>query len=97
VRRALAPGGQVIISECVRPFPGQTLYPEFVFNLMGTFRAPRLHPDYRPNGGFLMTEQWTHALEVAGFHDVRVLPDIGRIRDVLPTFYAAAIGARRGA
>jgi hypothetical protein len=68
-----------------------------VFNLMGTFRAPRLHPDYRPNGGFLMTEQWTHALEVAGFHDVRVLPDIGRIRDVLPTFYAAAIGARRGA
>jgi SAM-dependent methyltransferase len=96
VRRALEPGGQLIVSECVRPFPGQTLYPEFVFNLMATFRAPRLHPDYRPNGGFLTVGQWTSALEAAGFEDVRVLPDIARIRDELPTFYAAALGARRG-
>lgn len=95
VRRALEPGGQVIISECVRPFAGQTLYPEFVFNLLGTFRAPRLHPEYRPNGGFLMVEQWSRALERAGFRDVRVLPDIGRIRGVFPAFYAAAIGATR--
>ncbi|HMH49607.1 MAG TPA: class I SAM-dependent methyltransferase [Candidatus Acidoferrum sp.] len=97
VRQALAPGGQLIISECVRPFPGQTLYPEFVFNLMATFRAPRLHPDYRPNGGFLTIGQWTSALEAAGFGDVRVLPDIASIRNDLPTFYAAALGATRGA
>src|SRR5262249_53809318 len=76
VRRALEPNGQLIVSECVRPFPGQTLYPEFVFNLMATFRAPRLHPEYRPNGGFLTIDQWTRALERAGFVDVRVLPDI---------------------
>ena len=97
VQRALEPGGQLIISECVRPFPGQTLYPEFVFNLMATFRAPKLHPDHRPNGGFLTTAQWTSALEAAGFADVRVLPDVVRIRDVFPTFYAAAIGATRAA
>ncbi len=97
VRRALEPGGQLIVSECVRPFPGQTLYPEFVFNLMATFRAPRLHPDYRPNGGSLTVGQWTSALEAAGFEDVRVLPDIAGIRDELPTFYSAALGARRGA
>ena len=97
VRRALEPGGQLIVSECVRPFPGQTLYPEFVFNLMRTFRAPRLHPRFRPNGGFLMTEQWTSALEAAGFRNVRLLPDIGRIREVFPTFYAGASGAARGA
>ena len=96
VRRALVPGGQVIISECVRPFAGQTLYPEFVFNLMATFRTPRLHPDYRPNGGFLMAEQWTLALEREGFRDVRVLPDVARIRDVFRAFYAAAVGATRG-
>ena len=96
VRRVLEPGGQLIISECVRPFPGQTLYPEFVFNLMATFRAPKLHPEYRPNGGFLTTGQWASALEAAGFVDVRVLPDIASIRDVFPTFYAAAIGATRG-
>jgi SAM-dependent methyltransferase len=93
VRRALEPGGQLIVSECVRVFPGQAMYPEFVFNLMGTFRAPRLHPDYRPNGGFLTVEQWSGALEAAGFRDVRVLPDIARIREVFPTFYVAAVGA----
>ena len=97
MRRALEPDGQLIISECVRPFPGQTLYPEFVFNLMATFRAPKLHPDYRPNGGFLTTGQWASALEAAGFVDVRVLPDVAGIRDVFPTFYAAAIGATRAA
>jgi SAM-dependent methyltransferase len=97
IRRVLEPGGQLIASECIRPFPGQTLYPEFVFNLMRTFRAPRLHARLRPNGGFLMAEQWTSALEAAGFRDVRLLPDIGRIRDVFPAFYSAASGATRGA
>jgi SAM-dependent methyltransferase len=97
VRRVLEPEGQLIVSECARPFPGQTLYPEFVFNLLATFRAPKLHPPHRPNGGFLMAEQWIAALAAAGFRDVRVLPEVGRIRDVFPNFYAAAIGATRGA
>jgi SAM-dependent methyltransferase len=93
IRRALRPGGQLIICECVRPFPGQTVYPEFVFNLMERFRAPRLHPEYRPNGGFLTPEQWTTALHATGFTDVRTFPDIGRIRDAVRDFDVAAIGA----
>jgi SAM-dependent methyltransferase len=95
VRRALRPGGQLIVSECVRPRPGQTLYPEFVFNMLSTFRAPRLHPVYRPNGGFLTPEQWRAALEEAGFVDVRMLPDIVAIRDVMPNFSLAAIAGTR--
>ena len=75
--------------------PAETLYPEFIFNLLQTFRSPRLHPAYRPNGGFLTPEQWTSALEAAGFRSVRLLPDIIRIRDEFPGFYAAAIGATR--
>jgi hypothetical protein len=74
-----------------------TLYPEFVFNLLETFRSPRLHPSYRPNGGFLTPEQWTEALEAAGFRDVRLLPDIMRIREEFPGFCVAAIGATRPA
>ncbi len=93
IRRALTPGGQLIISECVRPRPGQTVYPEFVFNLMETFRAPQLHAEYRPNGGFLTPEQWSAALDAAGFTDVRTFPDIARIRDVVREFDVAAIGA----
>jgi SAM-dependent methyltransferase len=95
VRRALEPGGQLVVSEGVRPLAGQTMYPEFIFNLLETFRAPRLHPVYRPNGGFLTIEQWRAAFEATGFQDVRAMPDIARIRDVFPTFYAAALAATR--
>jgi SAM-dependent methyltransferase len=95
VYRALEPGGAIILSEGIRPWAGRTVYPEFVFNLLETFRSPRLHPGYRPNGGFLTPDQWTSALEAAGFVDVRVLPDIARVREVHSTFYVAAIGADR--
>ena len=95
VYRVLEPGGQLVVSECVRPWPADTLYPEFVFNLLETFRSPRLHPAYRPNGGFLTPEQWTEALQAAGLCDVRVLPDIRQIREDFPGFYVAAIGATR--
>ena len=97
VHRVLEPGGQLIVSECVRPWRADTLYPEFVFNLLETFRSPRLHPAYRPNGGFLTAEQWTAALEAVAFSDVRVLPDIRRIRKDFPGFYVAAIAATRPA
>jgi SAM-dependent methyltransferase len=93
--RSLAPGGRLVVSECIRPFPGQAVYTEFIFNLMEAFRAPCLHPDWRPNGGFLTPEQWARGLESAGFVDVRFLPDIQRIRRRFPSFYVAAIGATR--
>jgi SAM-dependent methyltransferase len=95
IRRTLAPGGQLVASECVRPWAADTLYPEFIFNLLQTFRAPRLHPGYRPNGGFLTPEQWTDALLADGFREVRLLPDVTRIRDEFSGFHVAAIGATR--
>jgi SAM-dependent methyltransferase len=95
VREALAPGGRIIVSECMRPRAGQPVYPEFIFNLMGAFRAPLLRPPHRPNGGFLTPEQWTGILESAGFVDVQLLPDLIRIREEFPGFYVGAIGATR--
>ena len=95
IHRALAPRGQLIFSECIRPRPGDTPYPEFVFNLLETFRAPRLHARYRPHGGFLTPEQWNDALVTEGFTDVKVMPDIDRVREVVPSFYVACFGATR--
>jgi len=95
IQRTLRPGGQLIVSECVRPAAGHTLYPEFVFNLLETFRAPRLHPGYRPNGGFLTPAQWTDAVDAAGFVNIRLLPDLAAIGKVFPTFYVGALGATR--
>jgi SAM-dependent methyltransferase len=97
VRRTLEPGGQLILSECVRPRPRQPIYTEFIFNLTETFRSPRLHPVYRPYGGFLTPEQWRAAIEAAGFTDVRFLPDIALVREQVPDFLVAAIGATRPA
>jgi SAM-dependent methyltransferase len=95
ILRALAPGGRLVAGECLRPLPGQTVYAEFIFNLMEAFRAPRLHPCWRPNGGFLTPEQWAMALEAAGFVDIRFLPDVREIREVFPPFSVGAIGAAR--
>jgi SAM-dependent methyltransferase len=95
ILRTLQPGGRLIVSECVRPHAGQTIYAEFIFNLMETFRAPVLHPTYRPNGGFLTPEQWTAALRAAGFTDVQFLPNIARVREAIPAFSVAAISATR--
>ena len=97
VLRALEPGGRLILSECVRSHARQPIESEFVFNLTETFRSPRLHPHYRPSGGFLTPAQWTGALEAAGFLDIRFLPDIVRVHDLAPRFIAAAIAASRPA
>jgi len=95
LKKALAPGGTLVMSECVRPFAGKPTHLEFVFNLLGSFRDPVLVPGWRPNGGFLSPEQWSAALEANGFADVRVFPDIASIRDSYPGIAVAAIVARR--
>jgi len=95
VRRALAPEGALVLSECIRPFPGRPVYLEFLFNLLEAFRSPRLVDPWRPHGGFLTTEHWVAALEACGFRSVRIEPDISRIREVRPAFVVAAITALR--
>jgi SAM-dependent methyltransferase len=94
---ALAPGGKLVVSECIRTAPAQAIYIEFIFNLMETFRSPVLHARYRPNGGFLAPEEWQGAMEAAGFVDIRMLPDIPRLRTRFPHFQVGAIGATRPA
>jgi SAM-dependent methyltransferase len=95
VRAALAPGGALVISECVRPFAGRPVYVELAFNLLASFRDPLLVPGWRPNGGFLTPEQWTQALAASGFRDVQIYPDIAAIRETFPQFVVAAVTARR--
>jgi SAM-dependent methyltransferase len=95
--QALTPGGRLVISECIRTTSAHVIYVEFIFNLMETFRSPVLNPSYRPNGGFLTPEQWQGALEAAGFVDVRMYPDIRRLRADFPDFCVGAVSARRPA
>lgn len=95
IRAALAPGGALVLAECVRPFAGQPVYVELAFNLLAAFRDPLLVPGWRPNGGFLTPEQWTQALAANGFRDATIYPDVAAIREAFPQFVVAAISARR--
>jgi SAM-dependent methyltransferase len=95
VRKTLRTGGRLVIAECVRPQPRATVYAEFIFNLMETFRSPRLDPVYRPDGGFLTPEQWQAAVGAAGFQEIRFLPDIRKVLGQVPEFVVAALGATR--
>ena len=95
IRRALASGGTLVLSECIRPFPNRPVHIEFLFNLLESFRAPRLVDPWRPTGGFLTPEQWTAALEACGFTEVAIRPDVARIREVNPAFVVASVVARR--
>jgi SAM-dependent methyltransferase len=92
---ALRPGGVLVMAECIRPTAGETVHAEFVFNLLESFRSPRLDPAYRPTGGFLTPAHWRAAIETSGFRDVRFLPDIERVHTAFPQFLVAAVGATR--
>jgi len=93
--RALEPGGQLIVSECVRMLPGQSLSAEFIFNLMATFRSRASTSPGQPPAGFLLPGQWKAAMESAGFVDVRFLPDVSTFAERFPLFHVAAIGGTR--
>ena len=95
VRAALAPGGALVIAECMRPFTGRPVYVELPFNLLASFRDPVLVPEWRPNGGFLTPEAWRRALAANGFTGVAVYPDIAALREAFPQFVVAAVTARR--
>jgi SAM-dependent methyltransferase len=95
IHSSLAPGGVLVAGECIRPFDGQPLPPEFIFNLLDSFRNPKLDPRWRPQGGFLTPEQWSTVCCRAGFDEVALVPDIRVIRDVYPDFVVAAVVARK--
>ena len=90
-RDALASDGSLIISECVRPYPNQPMYPELVFQILDSFTDVEIDPEFRPNPGFLTADQWRHAFKRAGFQHIEVKPELDAIREIYPHFFTGAI------
>ena len=90
-RSALANDGWLVIGECLRPYPNQPIYPELMFQILESFTDVDLDPELRPNPGFLTPEQWRNAFRRAGFENVKVAPEIARIRELYPHFFTGAI------
>jgi SAM-dependent methyltransferase len=95
IREALAPGGTAVFSECVRPFDGQPIYVEFVFNFLENFTGVATDSATRPTHGFLTPGNWRAALSAAGFTNIQILPDVGRLAQHYDSFFVAAVSARR--
>lgn len=75
IRGALAPGGTLVMVECVRPAPGVPIYVDYPFQLLDEFfRIEDAGPD-RPHGGFLTVNDWRQLLTRAGLEVVAMLPD----------------------
>lgn len=95
-REALAPGGALVVSECVRPLGNdQPIYVELVFDLLESFTRVTLDPVARPTHGFLTPAAWRESLRRAGFVDVTFLPDAEELAKSYPSFFASAVTARK--
>lgn len=90
----LAPGGRLIVGECLKPDLDHPIYIEFLFNFLHAFTDVELHPDWRPRHGFLTPECWVKALEAAGFTDVQEFPPTRKLMDHFPGFNVGAFSAR---
>lgn len=93
---ALAPGGLLVLSECVKPGnPFRPIYVDFIFEFLSSFSNVRTHPIRRPASGFLSPAAWRESLAAAGFADVEVTPDVESLAADYPDFFVAAVSARR--
>jgi SAM-dependent methyltransferase len=97
IRAALRPGGRAVFSECVRPFPEQPIYVEFVFNFLENFTGVVTDARTRPNHGFLTPANWRDALRAAGFESPEILPDVEELARHYDAFFVAAVSARKPA
>ena len=91
----LRPGGVAVFSECVRPFEGQPIYVEFVFNFLENFTGVATDPATRPNHGFLTPNNWRRSLAAAGFEKPEILPDVETLARHYDAFFVAAVSARK--
>lgn len=93
LRCHLAPGGRLVLGECLKPDLARPIYLEFFFQFMAGFTDVDIDPVLRPAYGFLTPEVWHRILAAAGFQDIQTIPDVRRIMDRFPAFYAGAFSA----
>jgi SAM-dependent methyltransferase len=94
-RRALKPGGTVVVSECLRPTKSaRPIYVELVFDFLESFTHVKTDPVLRPTHGFLTPAAWRASFAEAGFSSVTVLPDVDALAENYPDFFVGAVIAR---
>ena len=95
-REALRPGGMVVLAERIRRHPCLMAPREIALNLSIYHRtAAKRNSDYRPMHCYLTPANWERVLDLAGFSDFVVCPDLERLDKEFPQQYASVVMAEK--
>jgi SAM-dependent methyltransferase len=95
IERALAPGGTLVMVECVRPGPGVPIYVDYPFQLLDEFFRIEDAGPARPHGGFLTVKDWRGLLERARLEVVAMLPDHDEIANWYDCYHLVGLAAAK--
>jgi SAM-dependent methyltransferase len=89
---ALTKRGKVVFAERVR-LRGTEMAPrELTLNLSTYHRTAAIrNPEYRPMHCYLTPSGWLRVLELAGFRQSQLLPEMEALTDMFPNQYAAVV------
>jgi SAM-dependent methyltransferase len=93
-RESLNAAGVLVMGECLHTEAHKPVFPEFIFQLLESFRTVRTDAGFRPSAGFLTADQWRRAMAHAGFRAPQIEPDVERICEFCPNFLAGAVCAQ---
>jgi SAM-dependent methyltransferase len=93
LRGHLAPGGRLVLGECLKADLARPIYLEFAFQFMSGFTDVLLDAELRPTCGFLTPEAWVKALRAAGYREVMEMPKVRAIMDRWEFFNVGAFSA----
>ena len=91
LRAHLAPGGCLVVGECLKPRIDRPVFTEYFFQFMRGYTEVNLDPVLRPIHGFLTADAWEANLRAAGFTRIEHRPDTRKIVPFFPNFNAGAL------
>lgn len=89
--KLLKPEGVLLIVETVRPMCCPLVQHEFVINTLDDYTNIKLDESWRPSYGFMRWNNWTKALEAAGFDQVNTVPDMEVVEKQYNNCYTTVI------
>jgi SAM-dependent methyltransferase len=73
IKKILRKGGLLIMAEFIRSDEDGTPHPEFIFNLLDSYRMVKIDNKLRKTAGFLTCEAWKKILEKTGYTNIEII------------------------
>lgn len=73
IRKILRKSGLLIMAEFIRSDETETPHPEFIFNLLDSYRMVKIDRKLRKTVGFLTCDAWEKILKKAGYTNIEII------------------------